>query len=182
MSRGSFEDPKSERPHGLKNDWSWSLVASIVFNSAIIITLLYGFGICLGTINATLMPVNEYCLHTVSTSYNYLTFAGEGYGSFFGPTCLNPLRITSTYASGKTFCTEREIDVGFEKIRKDCEKRDYEFLDWRKVVANITDDDVVNMRVVEFEDVPSIGNLTEPVLLSKPFYQRVGNTLVCHSP
>lgn len=124
------------------------------------------------------MPTDQYCLHSVSTSYNYLTFVGEGFGTYYGPTCLNPLRTISTYASGKTFCTKKEIEAGFEKIRLDCEQNEFEFLDWRSLVADITDHEIAGMRVVEFEEVPSMINLTQPVRLSRPFFERVGNTLV----
>lgn len=132
----------------------------------------------MGTIQSTLMPTNEYCLHSVSVSYNYITFPGEGYNTYNGPKCLNPLRTISTYASGKLLCTDKEIQVGFEKIRRECEKDDLEFLDWRHIVANITDDDIATMRVVEFDETPSGTNVTEPVRLAKSFFQRVDNTLV----
>ncbi|KAH0334480.1 putative plasma membrane ferric-chelate reductase, partial [Aureobasidium melanogenum] len=124
------------------------------------------------------MPSNEYCLHAVSVSYNYLTFSGEGHGTYYGPKCINPLWTISTYASGKTFCTDDEIAIGFEKIRKECESDGLAFLDWQQVVANITHDDIAQMRVVEFEEVPAGTNITNPVRLSKSFFGRVGNTLM----
>ncbi|KAH0288442.1 FRE family ferric-chelate reductase [Aureobasidium namibiae CBS 147.97] len=124
------------------------------------------------------MPSDEYCIHSVSVSYNYLTFSGEGYNTYYGPKCLNPLRTISTYASGKTLCTDKEIQIGFEKIRRECEKDDFEFLDWRHVVANITDSDIARMRLVEFDEIPSGTNVTEPVRLAKSFFQRVDNTLM----
>ncbi|KAH0028706.1 putative plasma membrane ferric-chelate reductase, partial [Aureobasidium melanogenum] len=124
------------------------------------------------------MPSNEYCLHTVSVSYNYITFSGEGHGTYYGPKCLNPLRTISTYASGKTFCTDIEIAIGFEKIREECENDGLEFLDWQQVVANITHDDIARMKVVEFDEIPGGTNTTEPVRLSESFFGRVGNTLM----
>lgn len=124
------------------------------------------------------MPSNEYCLHAVSVSYNYITFSGEGYGTYYGPKCLNPLRTISTYASGKTFCTDKELSIGFETIRKECEDDGLEFLDWQQVVANVTDDDIAQMRVVEFDEVSEGSNVTDPVRLSNSFHERVGNTLV----
>lgn len=127
------------------------------------------------------MPSNEYCLHTVSVSYNYITFSGEGYGTYYGPKCNNPLRTISTYASGKTFCTDTEIDIGFEKIREECESDGLEFLDWQQVVANITHDEIAQIRVVEFGEVPAGKNITDPVRLSESFFGRVSNTLVCIS-
>lgn len=127
------------------------------------------------------MPSNEYCLHAVSVSYNYITFSGEGYGTYYGPKCLNPLRTISTYASGKTFCTDDEIFAGFEKIRRECEDDGLEFLDWQQVVANITHDNIAKMRVVEFDEVPAGINITDSVRLSKSFFERVGDTLVCMS-
>lgn len=125
------------------------------------------------------MPTNEYCLHSVSVSYNYITFSGEGYNTYYGPKCLNRLRTISTYASGKTICTDKEIQIGFEKIRRECENDDLEFLDWRHVVTNITDDDIAGMRIVELDEIPNGTNVTEPVRLAKSFFQRVDNTLVC---
>jgi len=120
-------------------------------------------------------------LHAVSVSYNYITFSGEGYGTYYGPKCLNPLRTISTYASGKTFCTDDEIFAGFEKIRRECEDDGLEFLDWQQVVANITHDNIAKMRVVEFDEVPAGINITDSVRLSKSFFERVGDTLVCMS-
>ena len=143
-----------------------------------ILALLYGVGICVSTIKNTLMPSNEYCLHSVSVSYNYITFAGDGYGTYNGPKCLNPLRTISTYASGKTFCTENEIQVGFDKIRRECNKEDLEFLDWQELVADVTEEVIAGMRVVEFDELPTGTNITEPVRLSRPFLDRVRNTLV----
>lgn len=160
-------------------DWTWISVASLVFNTTVLLGLLYGVGACIRTVQNTLMPTNEYCLHSVSVSYNYITFSGEGYNTYYGPKCLNPLRIISTYASGKTICTDKEIEDGFEKIRRECEKANLEVLDWRQVVANITDDDITRMRVVEFDEIPSGTNITEPVRLTSSFFERVDNTLVC---
>jgi hypothetical protein len=160
-------------------DWTWISVASLVFNTTILFGLLYGVGMCIATIQNTLMPTSEYCLNSVSVSYNYITFSGEGYNIYNGPKCLNPLRTISTYASGKAFCTEKEVEIGFEKIRRDCEKDELEFLDWRHVVANVTNDDITRMRVVDFDEIPTGKNVTEPVRLSEAFFQRVDNTLVC---
>lgn len=181
-------DPLAQTPFSIRNrvkprvrsrtDWAWISVASSVFNITILLGLLYGIGICIATIRNTLMPTNEYCLHSVSVSYNYITFSGEGYNTYYGPKCLNPLRTISTYASGKTLCTDKEIQVGFEKIRRECEKDEFEFLDWRHVVANTTDDDIAKMRIVEFDEIPSGTNVTEPVRLSRAFFHRVGNTIV----
>lgn len=156
-------------------------MASSIFNSIALLGLLYGVGVCIATIRGTLMPSNEYCLHAVSVSYNYLTFSGEGHGTYYGPKCINPLWTISTYASGKTFCTDNEIAIGFEKIRKECESDGLAFLDWQQVVANITHDDIAQMRVVEFEEVSAGTNITNPVRLSKSFLGRVSNTLVCMS-
>jgi hypothetical protein len=127
------------------------------------------------------MPANEYCLHTISSSYNYITFTGEGYGTYRGLRCLNPLRIASTYATGRTVCTEKEIYAGFERIRRECEKNEYTFPDWQKLTANVTDDDIMHMRIVDFEEVPRGTNITEPIRLSKEFIERIGNTLVSQS-
>jgi len=160
-------------------DWTWNSVASLIFNITILLGLFYGVGLCISIVQNTLLPSNEYCLHSVSVSYNYITFSGKGYNTYYGPKCLNPLRTISTYASGKMLCTDKEIQIGFEKIRRECEKDDFEFLDWRHIVANITDNDIASMRLVEFDEIPSGTNVTEPVRLAKSFFQRVDNTLVC---
>lgn len=127
------------------------------------------------------MPSSEYCLHSVSVSYNYITFSGEGHGTYYGPKCINPLRTISTYASGKMFCTDTEISIGFEKIRGECESDGLEFLDWQHIIANITRDDIAQMRVIEFDEAPAGTNIIDPVRLSESFFGRVGNTLVCIS-
>jgi hypothetical protein len=158
--------------------WTWISVASLTLNTTILLGLLYGVGTCIATIKKTLMPTNEYCLNSVSVSYNYITFSGEGYNTYNGPKCLNPLRTISTYASGTTFCTDKEIEIGFEKIRRDCAKDELEFLDWRHVVANVTNDDITRMRVVDFDEIPTGQNVTNPIRLSEAFFQRVDNTLV----
>jgi hypothetical protein len=173
MPRRATPQPRS------RTEWTWISVVSFIFNATILLGLLYGVRICVGTVQKTLMPTNEYCLNSVSVSYNYITFSGEGYNTYYGPRCLNPLRTISTYASGKTFCTDKEIHVGFAKIRKECEKDELEFLDWRHIIANITNDDIAKMRVVEFDEIPTGKNVTEPIRLSEAFFQRVGNTLVC---
>jgi len=186
LNEQDLTDPLAQRPSKRGTpyirpwiDWTWNSVASLIFNTTILLGLFYGVRLCISTVQNTLMPSNEYCLHSVSVSYNYITFSGEGYNTYYGPKCLNPLRTISTYASGKTLCTDKEIQIGFEKIRRECEKDDFEFLDWRHVVANITDDDIARMRLVEFDEIPSGTNVTEPVRLAKSFFQRVDNTLVC---
>lgn len=178
LSQRSFAAPRNKSYSLSRTNWSWTSVASTIINTTTILALLYGVGICVSTIKGTLMPSNEYCLHSVSVSYNYITFAGDGYGTYNGPKCLNPLRTISTYASGKTFCTEKEIQVGFDKIRKECNNEDLEFLDWQELVANVTEGDIAGMRVVEFDELPTGMNITEPVRLSRSFLDRVGNTLV----
>ncbi|THY21177.1 putative FRE family ferric-chelate reductase [Aureobasidium pullulans] len=178
LSQRSFAAPRNKSYSLSRTNWSWTSVASTIINTTTILALLYGVGICVSTIKGTLMPSNEYCLHSVSVSYNYITFAGDGYGTYNGPKCLNPLRTISTYASGKTFCTEKEIQVGFDKIRKECNNEDLEFLDWQELVANVTEGDIAGMRVVEFDELPTGMNITEPVRLSRSFLDRVGNTLM----
>jgi hypothetical protein len=169
---------RSSSPVQSRIDWTWISVASLILNITILLGLLYGVGTCIATIDKTLMPTNEYCLNSVSVSYNYITFSGEGYNTYNGPKCLNPLRTISTYASGKTFCTDKETETGFERIRKDCEKDELEFLDWRHIVANVTNDDITRMRVVGFDEIPTGQNVTNPTRLSEAFFQRVDNTLV----
>jgi len=178
LSHRSFGAPRNKSYSLSRTNWSWTSVASTILNTTMILALLYGVGICVSTIKNTLMPSNEYCLHSVSVSYNYITFAGDGYGTYNGPKCLNPLRTISTYASGKTFCTENEIQVGFDKIRRECNKEDLEFLDWQELVADVTEEVIAGMRVVEFDELPTETNITEPVRLSRPFLDRVRNTLV----
>jgi hypothetical protein len=174
-----FAIPKRATPQTRsRTEWTWIYAVSFFFNTTILLGLLYGVGLCVGTIQNTLMPANQYCLNSVSVAYNYITFSGEGYNTYYGPKCLNPLRTISTYASGTTFCTDKEIQIGFEKIRKECEKEELEFLDWRHIVANITNDDIAKMRVVEFDGIPTGENVTEPIRLSEAFFHRVGNTLV----
>jgi ferric-chelate reductase len=79
------------------------------------------------------------------------------------------------------FCTDIELAIGFEKIREECEHDGFESLDWQQLVANITHDDIAHIKVVEFDEIPAGTNTTEPVRLSKTFFGRVGNTLVCIS-
>ena len=167
---------QSQRPS--TKMWKRVSMPSLILNLVILSALIYGAGVSFGKIWANLLPTNQYCLHSVSTSYNYLTFSGPGYGSFYGPKCLNPTRIVSTFASGKTFCTDREIDIGFEKIREECEHQSFEFPNWRELTANITDDDIAQMRVVDFGEIPPMVNTTEPVRVSEPFFERVDTTLV----
>lgn len=178
LSQRSFAAPRNKSYPLSRTNWSWTSVASTILNTTMILALLYGVGICVSTIKGTLMPSNEYCLHSVSVSYNYITFTGDGYGTYNGPKCLNPLRTISTYASGKTFCTENEIQVGFDKIRRECNKEDLEFLDWQELVADVTEEVIAGMRVVEFDELLTGTNITEPVRLSRPFLDRVRNTLV----
>ena len=153
-------------------------IKSIIFNLTILTALVYGSKLCINTIQDTLQPKNQWCLNSVSTSYNYLTFTGAGYGSWAGPKCQNHKRIISTYASGKVFCSDPEIVAGFERIREDCRHNEMEFPDWRKVVENVSDEDIRGMRVVEFGEIPSMENVTEPVILSRAFFDRVDATLV----
>lgn len=119
---------------------------------------------------------DQYCVYSIYYSYNYLSFAGS-HETFWESTCRNPVKVASMFASAKTYCSPAEIAPGFRLIDEYCHKDGLELLDLGPIAANMTEEYISSLRVVDFEEISRTTELTEPVLLSLSYFEKAFRTV-----
>jgi len=121
----------------------------------------------------------EYCFDAVYEAFGDLTFVGNTADEYWESTCQNPLKLTSIYASAKTYCTDHEIHAGTLLLAHYCmEYGEVELVPMSKFAENLTKDFIKSMRVVNYGDIPETENITVPILLSGEYYGASHRTVV----
>lgn len=127
---------------------------------------------------ADVVAPSQHCVTAVYTAYNYLTFTGPWEG-FWLPKCQNPLEVISIYASSERYCRTDEQTSGFAFLQSLCQEWAHAGLIPREqVAANLTDDAIQRMRVVEFGEIPRREPVEEPILISPTYFDRTFRTVV----
>jgi hypothetical protein len=124
-------------------------------------------------------PPNERCVTAVYTAYDYISFAGLPNKGLWEPRCQNRLHVLSIYAASILYCSDAERLTGFAQFEAQC--RDYasvKLIPREEFAANLTDEAITRMRVVEFRELPKKENVDTPILISKLYYGRVLRTIV----
>jgi len=124
-------------------------------------------------------PKNQICVSAVQQAYSTLEFEGPGYGSYYVTSCLNPIRIASIYVSSRRYCKPDEIVPGFEGLNGICETYGgVSILPESAVAANLTDDAIERMPVLDMEEVPTTENVTAPFIISRSWFDLSFRTTV----
>ncbi|KAL1306281.1 hypothetical protein AAFC00_004368 [Neodothiora populina] len=81
------------------------------------------------------------------------------------------------YAAAKTYCEPGDMMPGFASIQKDCKSGGVDLLDLGPIASNMTDTYIQSLRVVAFDEIATIGSITEPVLIAPGYFKRVHRTI-----
>jgi ferric-chelate reductase len=69
---------------------------------------------------AVQMKPDQICLQSIYEANNYLVFAGDDPVAIYMNACQNPLKVCSMYATGRTYCSEDEVESGAKYINETC--------------------------------------------------------------
>jgi hypothetical protein len=122
---------------------------------------------------------DQYCFDAVYEAMSDLVFVGNTADDYWNSTCTNPLKLTSMYASGITYCTEHEIASGAKLLDYYCQE--YGMVDLTPISEfsqNLTAEYIKTMRVVDYEEIPSTDNISYPILMSKSYFDASFRTVV----
>lgn len=122
------------------------------------------------------ISLDRRCVTAVFTAYNYLTFSGPV--GFWDSRCQNPLKVTSIYAASDIYCRPDERTAGFALFASYCHQFGQTDLLLRdQLAANLTDDAIQQMKVVEYGVIPKHQPLDAPVLISQNYFKRTFRTI-----
>ena len=123
--------------------------------------------------------VLEHCVQAVDTAYGYITFAGSPPKDVWHLRCQNPLRITSVYAASGVYCNPSENAAGQAWLTSSCQEfAGLEIIPREQLAANLTDDTIRHMRVVEYGDILRWEPVDFLVMLSSSYFDRAFQTVV----
>lgn len=143
------------------------------------LTLILNFGL----VASGIVPSDERCVTAIYTAYGYITFAGSPSVGFWDTRCLNPLKVTSIYASSQVYCSPSEQVAGLSQLATLCRQVAHlDLIPRDQLAINLTQDVVQHMRTVEYLEIPRHTLLDTPVLLSSSHYDRTFRTIVRFQP
>ncbi|RHZ43508.1 ferric reductase family protein [Aspergillus thermomutatus] len=125
-----------------------------------------------------IIPPNERCVTAVYTAYEYISFAGLPNKGLWASRCRNRLHVLSIYAASDVHCSDAERVTGFAQLEAQC--RDYagvNLIPREEFAADLTNEAIGRMRVVEFRELSKKENVHTPILISKLYYRRVFRTI-----
>jgi hypothetical protein len=120
---------------------------------------------------ASALRKDQYCFDAVYEALADLSFVGNTADEYWNSTCQNPLKVTSMYASAKTYCTPHEIEAGVAVLAKYCfEYGTLELAPMSQFADNLTDDFIKGMRMINYQEIPETDNITELVVMSPTYF------------
>ncbi|GIK05003.1 hypothetical protein Aspvir_009102 [Aspergillus viridinutans] len=125
-----------------------------------------------------IIPPNERCVTAVYTAYDYISFSGHPNKGLWAPRCQNRLRVLSIYAASTVYCSDAERETGLALLEAQC--REYagvHLIPREEFAANLSDEVISRMRVVEFRELPKKEIVDTPILISESYYSRVFRTI-----
>ncbi|KAH8897703.1 hypothetical protein GQ53DRAFT_712143 [Thozetella sp. PMI_491] len=121
---------------------------------------------------------DQYCVSSVYGAYDSILFEGIGYDDYWVGSCQNQLKVTSIYAASLTYCSLDEFNAGVPMLAGYCtEYGEVELLPMIAVAANLTPEGIKSMKVVTQDDLASGDNMTEPVIISRDYFDLSYNTV-----
>ncbi|KAK2831891.1 hypothetical protein FQN49_007066, partial [Arthroderma sp. PD_2] len=135
-----------------------------------------------GLVSATDLASNQLCFSAVYGAYRSITFAGPPGEEYWVSLCRNPLKVGSIYASAKVHCKPGDISPGSAVLEEYCEKYAFKpLLPISKFAANLTDEKIAKLRVVDNGEIPPTEIVTTPVVISKKLYNLSLRTIVVYA-
>ena len=139
------------------------------------LVLIFGTGL----VASNIIPPDERCVTAIYNAYDYISFAGSPPAGFWGTRCLNPLKVTSIYASTEVHCSSSAQAAGLSQLATLCRQVAHlELIPRDKLATNLTSDQIQRMRVVDYEEISRHQRIDAPVILSSAYYSRTFQTIV----
>jgi hypothetical protein len=136
----------------------------------------------LGSPLANALGKDQYCLDAVYEALSDLSFEGSSADAYWESTCQNPLKVGTIYASATRYCTEYEIIAGATLLNQYCtEYGEVELLPYSDFKANLSEEYINSLRVIDYEEIPATENVTAVVLISATYFDASFRTVVCYS-
>ncbi|PLB47489.1 FRE family ferric-chelate reductase [Aspergillus steynii IBT 23096] len=127
---------------------------------------------------SSIIPSDERCVTAIYTAYGYINFAGSPSVGFWDTRCLNPLKVTSIYASSQVHCSPSEQAAGLSQLATLCrEVAGLDLIPRDQLAANLTETAIQRMQVVGYGEIPRNLPLDAPVVLSTSHYDRTFRTI-----
>lgn len=70
--------------------------------------------------SAAPLQQDQICMQSIFEATNYLTFLNDDPLALYMNACQNPLKACSIYASGREYCSEREVESGARHLNTTC--------------------------------------------------------------
>lgn len=122
---------------------------------------------------------NEICFSAVYRAYKPIKFAGPAGKKQWVMYCRNHLKVASIYASAKVYCQPEEILSGVGVLEENCQRRiSQPLLPMSDFAANLTDETIAKMKVIENGEISPEKKVNTPVLISKKFFDLSLKTVV----
>ncbi|EEQ27743.1 hypothetical protein McanMca71_000242 [Microsporum canis] len=136
----------------------------------------------LSLVSSEELASTQICFSAVYGAYRSITFAGPPGEEYWITLCRNPLKVGSIYASAKVHCKPEEIAPGAAVLEEYCEKYAFQpLLPMSDFSANLTNEIIAKMRVVENGEIPLTEIITTPILISKKFFDLSLKTIVVYA-
>ncbi|KAF1815826.1 hypothetical protein P152DRAFT_430174 [Eremomyces bilateralis CBS 781.70] len=118
------------------------------------------------------------CINAVQAAINTLAFIESQPLSDYDARCRGRLRLISFYASTTVYCEPDELKEGLEGVATECSAQNTTLVPISEFEANLTEDAISHLRIVERFELDGGDNLTVPVLLSEEFFNLAYKTIV----
>lgn len=129
---------------------------------------------------ARVISKDQECVSAVFGIVGGLNFEGIGYGNYYLGICQNPLKVVSTYAISKTYCSSADLGPGFEYLNWAClQYAGAGIIPEADVAVNLTDESISRFPILDQKDVVATKNLTTPVLVTRDWFDLGFRTEVC---
>ncbi|KAJ4862477.1 ferric reductase like transmembrane component domain-containing protein [Trichoderma breve] len=114
---------------------------------------------------------DQECVSAVFGIVGGLNFEGIGYGNYYLGICQNPLKVVSTYAISKTYCSSADLGPGFEYLNWAClQYAGAGLIPEADVAVNLTDEAISRYPILDQDDVIVPKNLTTPVMVTRDWF------------
>lgn len=122
---------------------------------------------------------DQYCFIACQQALSGLTFAGSPSQeeTYEGEPCENSLHVQSIFLCVRRYCSEHQVEVGYEYASAGCKASGYS-LPSMTIVDSFTMEDMNKIKLLEYGDKPD--SFESPVIPSRELYQLGERTQVPH--
>lgn len=146
-------------------------------------SLFLTFAICsIGILAESYTPEvwSQYCFYSIYDPLESLTWAKHGSSKAKTEECTNTALVSSIYASCKVYCFPTQFETGLEFWEDLCHHSKSKLMDLSNISSTITESYIKELLVAD-PDLNSTGQISEPVLLTRAYFERSYGSYVNHS-